>query len=1261
MKSVQKFQSMLCGAFVLLVVLSACTSISSRLISDDPADRMEAAAKILALPAGKITASTKDRPALLAVLADPEPAIRLAAVKLLQTSNDDTIIPYLVEHFADTDSAVRILVIQTVTAFGETARSALNAATGHLLTALASGESQLRLAALQGLALGGNQETIPEIINLFDDPDSELAAGAMDAAASFGLVASPYLTKALSNEYPEIRIGVIEVLQRIDDKTLIGEILALLDDTDEGVRNRAVDLVAANCPGHLEDADPSVRKNCIKALGMVGLPVIGHTVKGLFDESPMVRAEAESALRSLLPDSTEAVLETVFRTLSYYPINESATAFLGSVKVPETLFVDIPEAVQRVWQLASKTWEPFLGLVEEDGIIYANSKSTVYALNAETGAALWEYKPPFEHYDKIRGLDFDQPLVVHRGMIYLTNENQRLYAIKASDTKLHWNFTSADLWGTCIKPYVTDTAIFSGVINYTGKAIVYALQPETGRVIWKRQFPDIGDFHLLIQDDYLFVAGQNAVLYAINPENGLILWESRTGAAAANPASANGLVVVTNTDNILSALRVTDGNLVWKAANIDGEPSIHDGIVYVSGSDDKYYALRADDGSPVWKVANEFANNTINSFADGLMYHFNHRAMTTALGSKKYPNSSAVNMETGAVLWSVNLDNLKGSSPFAAGRMVYLNIGDRIMAITTPDRLWSGIDSLGIDSLDLLVKLTENKNPAVVTHGKIALSQISQYGMADLAVLADFLGHENVLVRMNAVTALTAIGQPATPLLLEAANDDNAGIRRQILAYLEKSRTLVAADDPDCLTIGDAYFAEKNYLKALEYYTLYENQQADSYLRCARTYLALATGYSAVDNVKKAIGYFEQADALSQENLQLIANAFFTARDYVNAGTYYGQAGDAAGLLKTAENLYNNRDYTNAGQFYEQAGADPQKLIQVAESLFTKGDYLLAAAFYEKAGQLSTHAGAIAEKLLAKGDYGNAALYYEQSKPGPRPVVYERLANGFLKAGDTERAESYFLKADAYPSYYLELADAFASSGNTTKADYYKKLYRTFIFDEFGARINDDGSIVINLERLGKSALEKSKQAFLQGNNNLMDVYTTLGQLCSIRLQDDNYIWATALKSARLDTAVQKESGRRLLEKSLFTPMSKAIDNLLLDSMIKAGSGFLWSSVANNLVLYTRIYKANITHLLCRIQEVTKPELTADTIFIRDIGILEQNLATINGKIFRDGSFLVIQNNFTTREIGYLEECERRMKNLGKYLPAVTGESGTNG
>ena len=177
-----------------------------------------------------------------------------------------------------------------------------------------------------------------------------------------------------------------------------------------------------------------------------------------------------------------------------------------------------------------------------------NPVDAVVALNATTGAFIWQYNLPQLGPDN----DVGSAITVDNGRVYTDSKNGYFYALNESDGSLAWS----RLVGTPSGGNISSAALANGVI---------------------------------------YVGSRDKNLYALNESDGSILWKTPTGADIfSSPAVANGVVYVASTDAKFYALDATSGTVLWSfttGKKSYSSPILINGYLYCASTDYKLYAF----------------------------------------------------------------------------------------------------------------------------------------------------------------------------------------------------------------------------------------------------------------------------------------------------------------------------------------------------------------------------------------------------------------------------------------------------------------------------------------------------------------------------------------------------------------------------------------------------------------------------------------------------------------------------------------------
>lgn len=310
-----------------------------------------------------------------------------------------------------------------------------------------------------------------------------------------------------------------------------------------------------------------------------------------------------------------------------------------------------------------------------NGVLYAASAQSLYALNASTGTLLWRY-------DSTSSLVFADPIMsghyvggfsiqnssyggfpwifsspypgiyfspnVYNGMIYSYSLDS-VCALNASTGSKIWGFLTN---GTMVfTPTIDNNLVIVTYMtnNWYLNGSVYALDASTGSLAWqftpKTQFYASPDTSPTVADGVVFVGYNNGFQYAIDEATGKLLWSGGTqiwikaGSESGNGYAANGHVTpaaignsrvyfgATSNDNSSAfnvyALDQNTGAKIWvyqMSCSVSGPVVLAGDEVFLAGNDGYIYTLNAETGSEVWKYM--AGNGTMASpiVAGGIVY-----------------------------------------------------------------------------------------------------------------------------------------------------------------------------------------------------------------------------------------------------------------------------------------------------------------------------------------------------------------------------------------------------------------------------------------------------------------------------------------------------------------------------------------------------------------------------------------------------------------------------------------------------------------
>ena len=296
-----------------------------------------------------------------------------------------------------------------------------------------------------------------------------------------------------------------------------------------------------------------------------------------------------------------------------------------------------------------------------NGVVYVGSTynqetrqgGAIYALNAYTGAKIWEYTT-----STVRSSP-----AVSGNTVYVGSGDGNVYALDALTGSQIWNYTT-DYWIDS-SPAVVNGVVYIG--SYEGN--LYALNASTGSKIWNYATGASVKSSPAVVDGVVYFGSGDSNVYALNAFTGKKLWNYTTGLPiVSSPAVSDDVVYIGSGNDNLYALRAATGKKIWSAPilnlgakALEESPSVADGVVYIGSEGFGLWALNASTGAQIWNNNEDF-NFVYSSAAvvDGVVYIAN----------------LALNASTGAKIWSFPVGNEINASPAVSNGVVYIAAQD---------------------------------------------------------------------------------------------------------------------------------------------------------------------------------------------------------------------------------------------------------------------------------------------------------------------------------------------------------------------------------------------------------------------------------------------------------------------------------------------------------------------------------------------------------------------------------------------------------
>jgi len=352
-----------------------------------------------------------------------------------------------------------------------------------------------------------------------------------------------------------------------------------------------------------------------------------------------------------------------------------------------------PEAPDILWKTNITGIQSYVSAF--NGKVFVTTKTTVFALDRETGNIIWNTTVPAPGpWPAVYKID-DAHMVVgnscldpETGRILWTSANfsatseplftanvyspeEKMFYTKVNSSVQAWSFSDPSIppklaWTT----YVSGGGLAGSGVQY-GDGKVFpgshephqmALNAKTGDVLWdtetKSSMLFSGSYY---QGKFMRGGSHDNTLYCFDAKSGEILWKFKPdtdGYFCVGPAVAYGMVYELNMDGFLYALDLNTGDLVWKYKGpgllmFPGNPTVADGKLYATTGqvasytggigESEFACLDAYTGGVIWRLPMEaFAPRESVAVAYGNLYLI-PGDVTTMVDSKSGEEYSTLN------------------------------------------------------------------------------------------------------------------------------------------------------------------------------------------------------------------------------------------------------------------------------------------------------------------------------------------------------------------------------------------------------------------------------------------------------------------------------------------------------------------------------------------------------------------------------------------------------------------------------------------
>jgi len=293
-----------------------------------------------------------------------------------------------------------------------------------------------------------------------------------------------------------------------------------------------------------------------------------------------------------------------------------------------------------------------------DGVVYiAAMDGHLYAVDQGTGKEKWNFKSrmPIASSPAVVGdaLYFVSSAGSLVALDIQTGQPKWVYAIeyerKFEAKNLHGYPSAAQTIPDAWDIFTSSPAVANGKVYFgSGDGNVYAVDAQTGAVVWKFPTKDVVHSSPAIVNNIVYIGSWDSYLYAIDADTGQEKWSFKSGedntvhnqvGFQSSPAVVDGTVYIGCRDAHVYAIDAATGRKRWDYPTnkswVIGTPAVRDGMVYVGTSDSsRFMALDAKTGRLRFDFKAGAYVFSSAALAGDLAYVGDHNGRLYAIGAK---------------------------------------------------------------------------------------------------------------------------------------------------------------------------------------------------------------------------------------------------------------------------------------------------------------------------------------------------------------------------------------------------------------------------------------------------------------------------------------------------------------------------------------------------------------------------------------------------------------------------------------------------
>ena len=230
-----------------------------------------------------------------------------------------------------------------------------------------------------------------------------------------------------------------------------------------------------------------------------------------------------------------------------YKFDTSNQKIIWELKIYESSYNDYPKNI--------------VLFLNGDVLYAADNLGFIYSIDVQTGKIIWQ-----QNY----GIPFSSNLNFHKGVLFVVNQNSRLYAFNSSDGQKIWSFES--LSGLIKPSRSSNISLFDNKLLFSNDVgDITAIDLDQQVIIWTKNILSQNTIsnnlvfkisNILIDKKDVYVSSNSGDLFNFNLETGEIKWSLKLSSIQNHISTDKYLFVLTENAYVV-ALNKLNGSILW--------------------------------------------------------------------------------------------------------------------------------------------------------------------------------------------------------------------------------------------------------------------------------------------------------------------------------------------------------------------------------------------------------------------------------------------------------------------------------------------------------------------------------------------------------------------------------------------------------------------------------------------------------------------------------------------------------------------------